>query len=505
MNTKIDGLKITYNDVINGVDLIPPKWANECFQEGWEPVSALDFYDELFCDDLEPQRALEEYSHIENGKRVYETTNDYLGIAIERLDNKQEKENSRKVNKIMFTRGNQELYAAISKSNNTIFLAPASYCGKSRCSNNARYLYALCIEIDDLKPIKRNSGASGFDEMIYCWERDNHKMPKPTYIVCSGSGLHLYWFFTKPVPMFDNVKKQLGKMRKEFIRTFWSKAVTFSYKEIQYEHLLQGFRAVGSQTKKGSYAMAFRCGERISLEELNEYASVCNRVNVVYKAELPLARAKELYPDWYERRIINGEERGHYTRHRGIYDNWMDKMYASASVGHRYFCLLNLVALGTQCNIPYEEVEADCYKMRDYLDTLTIDAKENPFTDFDVECALELYGAWEAYNRNVDIIVEETAIPIQRNQRRRGKPQEKHIRRITEDRDDMYPNGEWREENGMKPKWSIVSEWRRKNPNGTKYACIKETGLSKPTVYKWWDVHENPDVKDEEAKKNITL
>ena len=31
-----------------------------------------------------------------------------------------------------------------------------------------------------------------------------------------------------------------------------------------------------------------------------------------------------------------------------------------------------------------------------------------------------------------------------------------------------------------------VREWRRFHPNGKKADCIRETGLSKPTVYKWW-------------------
>ena len=39
---------------------------------------------------------------------------------------------------------------------------------------------------------------------------------------------------------------------------------------------------------------------------------------------------------------------------------------------------------------------------------------------------------------------------------------------------------------GRPDKAEIVADWCRKNPNGTKADCIRETGLSKPTVYKWW-------------------
>ena len=33
----------------------------------------------------------------------------------------------------------------------------------------------------------------------------------------------------------------------------------------------------------------------------------------------------------------------------------------------------------------------------------------------------------------------------------------------------------------------IVKEYRKNNPNARKCDCIRETGLSKSTVYKWWD------------------
>lgn len=39
---------------------------------------------------------------------------------------------------------------------------------------------------------------------------------------------------------------------------------------------------------------------------------------------------------------------------------------------------------------------------------------------------------------------------------------------------------------GRPQKAEIVADWCRANPKGSKADCIKETGLSKKTVYKWW-------------------
>ena len=65
------------------------------------------------------------------------------------------------------------------------------------------------------------------------------------------------------------------------------------------------------------------------------------------------------------------------------------------------------------------------------------------------------------------------------------------MRRITSLRDSDYPNGEWREGNGRKPQKETVMEWRANHPDGKKADCIRDTGLSKPTVYRWWNGVDN--------------
>ena len=58
-------------------------------------------------------------------------------------------------------------------------------------------------------------------------------------------------------------------------------------------------------------------------------------------------------------------------------------------------------------------------------------------------------------------------------------------------RDEINQNTDWRNKDGRPAgsgtAQSKVLEWRTANPAGTKYRCIKDTGLDKKTVYKWWD------------------
>ena len=54
-------------------------------------------------------------------------------------------------------------------------------------------------------------------------------------------------------------------------------------------------------------------------------------------------------------------------------------------------------------------------------------------------------------------------------------------------RDVLNENEDWRAGNGRKSLDGIVREWRLSHPEGSKADCIRDTGLSKPTVYKWWN------------------
>ena len=74
---------------------------------------------------------------------------------------------------------------------------------------------------------------------------------------------------------------------------------------------------------------------------------------------------------------------------------------------------------------------------------------------------------------------------IERN-KRNGRKQEMHLKGARAIRDINNPN--WRDGNGRKPKKDIVQKWQLENLEGTKYQCVKDTGLSKNTVKKWWNI-----------------
>ena len=164
-----------------------------------------------------------------------------------------------------------------------------------------------------------------------------------------------------------------------------------------------------------------------------------------------------------------------------------------AVVGHRYYCIMMLAIYARKCSmydpkhnpdpVTREELERDAFGFLDFMEGKT-DSEDNHFTEGDILDALEAYDdKWITYPRRS--IEYKSGIRINAN-RRNGRKQAEHIKRITTLRDMDYPDGSWRDGNGRKPKREIVQEWRLLHPDGRKADCIRETGLSKPTVYKWW-------------------
>ena len=81
-----------------------------------------------------------------------------------------------------------------------------------------------------------------------------------------------------------------------------------------------------------------------------------------------------------------------------------------------------------------------------------------------------------------------------RGRRINGRTQVEHLKRARAIQTVDYPNGEWRNKAGAPTGQQKVLAWRNEHPDGKKADCIRDTGLSKPTVYKWWgtDVEQNP-------------
>lgn len=445
----------------------------------FEEVDAMDFYREIF-----PEGELDEWSDDPEER----TKGKYTAIAVEIT--KEKKKDGRPLVKRYSITDELDGIDALTYSKNFCVLAPISYAGKSRESTNARVMYALCIELDNLIASK-NGRQRGLEALMNQWTERVDWIPRPTFLVASGSGVHLYYVFEEGIPLFKNVVDSLKLYKRELTWKIWNRHTTTDIGDkIQHESIFQAFRMVGTRTKKDDVVRAYRTGERLSIDYMNHFVDPKNQIVTVYKSKLSKGEARAKFPEWYERRIVNGQPRGRWTCDRAVYEWWYSKVLNGATVGHRYYCLMMLCIYAVKCDISREELEEDCFRLMKILDEKT-DKPENRFTEKDVLDALQAFEDKSLVTYPVTSIQNRSGIDIPRNKRNHRK-KAIHVKIMTSTRDILYPEGEWRNKDG-RPKGSgtaheKVQRWRRDNPSGTKAECIRVTGLSKPTVYKWWDV-----------------
>lgn len=434
----------------------------------YEEVSYTDFYRDIF-----PVGSFEQRGVYEDGK--------YNGIAVAI-------EQRGKRTKRLTVTDDLEAIDDMAASDDFCLMSPISYAGKSRRSSNARFMYALAIDLDGLETLKQweffvEQVERGHEMLRFVWG-----IPRPTYLISSGTGIHIYYVFERPVPMFRNIVEQLEKLKKRLTWQAWTQGASSLHDKVQYESLFQGFRVVGTITKTGGRCRAFSVGGKVTVEYLNKFVPEEYRTqDFVYQSDLRLADAKEKYPEWYQRRVVEKRPKKSWTCKKALYDWWIRKLLGGAEQGHRYWCIMTLATYAQKCGVPRETLEEDAYGLIPFMNT-----KGDEFTEDDVLHALEAYS--DSYiTYPIDTIVVRTGIPIEKN-RRNGRKQADHIKLMNFIREEVNGNKNWREGNG-RPKGSgtaeqTVMEWRQEHPEGTKKECKDSTGLSYPTIRKWWNQEE---------------
>jgi hypothetical protein len=449
---------------------------NSYLSSNYEEVNFFDFYRNVF-----PIGSFEKKGVYEKGK--------YNGIAVS-VGN-----GDKKIKRFTIT-DDLDVIGNLVETDDFCLMSPISYIGKSRKSNNARLLYALAIDMDG---IDTKENLVVFQNQIEkCDYFSKNKVywgiPKPTYIVSSGTGMHLYYVFKKPIPLFSNVVKELEKLKRRLTWQIWTQGASELHHNVQYESLFQGFRMVGTITKKGERVRAFKVGSKIDLEFLNNAVPEEYRVTQIqYKSNLSLEQASKKYPDWFEKRIVQKKKKGTWICKRDLYD-WWKRRANEAEQGHRYWYIMTLATYAIKCNIDREELEKDAFELMPLLNAKGTE----PFIEDDILHALEAFN--DSYiTYPIDTIVERTGIFIERN-KRNGRKQELHLK-LCRASLEVLNEANGKALQGRKPYKYVVAAWRDQFPFKSKAECIRETGLSKPTVYKWWDWHNG--IEPEEWKKMI--
>lgn len=433
-------------------------------------------------------------------------------------------------------------------------MSPLSYVGKERSSENARECYAIVIDLDMIKisggyPV----GVKNLlDQMTLSPEESMYALPPCSAIVTSGTGVHVYYILEEPIPLFPNLADQLQKLKRALTNRIWNDEVVDirDRRDVQQEGIYQGFRIVGTVTKVGTRARAFRLGEKVSIDMLNQYVSPKERAELGYIPRKGRSRAEafERWPDWAERvkrkdklrkeidekrklleqnddgnlkkeiaelqnELLDLDRRKVWAVNRNIYEWWKRQIREGAVYGHRYWCIAMLAVFARKASyldvdhpsgkidkktgeekirkgknpdpVTYEELEQDAMGLIPFMNSRS---PENEFTEEDVIAALEYYNdGWTFYPR--EYIEYHSAIPVPKNEKRKGQKQEWHLEDIRQKKENMKRRGEpFKNPEGRPPMKYAVEKWRHNHPDGKKAECARDLGISRTTVHKWWEV-----------------
>lgn len=364
-----------------------------------------------------------------------------------------------------------------------------TYFGRQATLKNASKCYALIVDLDGQT-----------DEtlrMFLYWTRPEYlRIPRPNYIILSGHNVHLYWLFQEPINLYPETKRQLKEFKYALINKCWNED-TSTLEHKQFQGINQGFRPVSGKSKIDGVAVrAFRLPNqpKWTIEEINEYVSPESRVDsrIRYaKSEHTIEEARDMWPEWYRRRIELHENGSDWAVNRSLYEWWKRQIKSGATYHHRYYCIMCLSVIAMRCShydekknpnpVTYDELKRDAFALKPFLNGIN---QDEPFTDADILSALEGFDP-NMQRMRIETVSKLTAIEVKRNVRRRGRDQKTHLKIARSTCDILYPDGSWRNKNGAPTKRDEIVNFAREHPGYSNRQIAETLGVSRNTVNKW--------------------
>lgn len=300
------------------------------------------------------------------------------------------------------------------------------------------------------------------------WEgASGEKFAMPTYIVNSGTGLHLYFVLTEPIPAYHSMTQNIDKLYRAL--AIQQSRRVYVQKQIQW--FGQDFRIAGGLNKYNWVNTVFRVGKKWDIDELGRAVGLKDVHFIRYGEK----RQKKRTGHKKRQKVIG------WKTNRAFYDYALRTCAEKTKEGNRYLSMCALSVIAYKCGVDQDELERG-------LESLL--PKYNKGAVRQVK-PKEIQSAMKMYNEKAMLTPRESLEhwqgweykPIKRNGRKRAD----HIKLMNFVRDELNHNDHWRDGNGRKSHGVDVKQWRSSHPEGRKVDCIKDTGLSKSTVYRHWD------------------
>ena len=397
-----------------------------------EQVSAWDLYETIF-DDLEQEIPVVIIDEDENEKRIRTMT---ISDAVE-----------------------------FGSVRNDTLIGGCTYFNNWISKKSARNIHTFIIDYDNaysgvlLNALQRD------------WESANgEKFAKPTYIVNSGTGLHLYFVLTEPIPVYHSMTQNIDKLYRA-LAIQQSRRV---YVQTQIQWFGQDFRCAGGLNKYNWENTVFKVGDKWDIDELGKAVGL-EDVHFIRYGE---KRQKKKGERRKRQKIVG------WKTNRAFYDYALENCRNKTKEGHRYLSMCALSVIAYKCGVDQDELEKDLEKLLPEYNKGAV----RQIKPKEIQSAMKMYNekAMATPRESLEHWQGWEYKPIKRNGRKRAI----HLK-IARSTLEIMNEAEGKTLQGRKKgsgsKADQVIQWRSDHPEGKKADCIRETGLSKPTVYKYWD------------------
>ena len=354
------------------------------------------------------------------------------------------------------------------ESRNDLLLGGTVYYNNFISKKTAHDIRAFIVDVDNVY-----EGVLGSMLQSNWVKFDGTPIPKPTYVVNSGTGLHLYYVLKEPLPHYRRQWQEIDQL----YRTLAIKNGERYFVRPQVQWFGQNFRMVGGLNKYGWTNVAYEIGEKWDVNELAQ------------------ALGLDITLDGYDTKSQKAEEERVQQRlkrkHKSIRKSWakpglyttsLENCRTKTKVGNRYMSFCGLAVCGWKAKIPLEQIEKDCYELLEIYNTKYPIVKER-----------EISNALRMYNEKALYVTRETLErffgwqydPIPRN----GRKQYNHLhdefifvdgkKKKNPCRDNRLLNA------GAANKQQLVQDYAAAHPGESQRKIAAALGISPTTVNKW--------------------
>ena len=283
---------------------------------------------------------------------------------------------------------------------NDIYTYSCSFFGGWPKEKLLKNVHAFVIDLDGVSPA----------DLRVLLKREVKKLP-PTYIVNSGQGVHLVYMFAVPVVGYTKRKKVLKQAIKALAGLF--KVKTYSYKVDPTATLVHPYRVVGSRTKLGQTAKAYKFGEKREIVEMLKLLNIDTYLFEKHEKK-QTAQRKASY---------NNDVAVLPTGRVRFYDSTYERVRHEVDEGHRYLSLFALAIIAYKCRVPREQAEED---ITDLVDLFNQKEHIKRVRENEIEKAMKGYS--QKFVRVTSYTLEEyLGFAFHRSTKRNGLKRKEHL------------------------------------------------------------------------------